>query len=123
MPRQRRGWAMRQAENTAIRHSPVMVSLLEPVLLNKIKAGPSYGYSLLTDLEAINMGTIHPGVVYRTLRDLEVLGWIESQWDTDQTQGPPRRTYRLTDQGENALNNWKNELQKVQQVISGLLDQ
>lgn len=123
MPRQRRGWAMRSAQNSMPGHSPVIISLLEPVLLSMIKENPRYGYSLLTDLEAINMGTIHPGVVYRTLRDLEALGWIESQWDTDQTQGPPRRTYRLTDQGENALNNWKNELQKVQQVISGLLDQ
>ncbi len=123
MPRQRRGWAMHSAQNSMPGHSPVIISLLEPVLLSMIKENPRYGYSLLTDLEAINMGTIHPGVVYRTLRDLEALGWIESQWDTDQTQGPPRRTYRLTDQGENALNNWKNELQKVQQVISGLLDQ
>lgn len=121
MPRQRRGWAMHHAENVEISHSPVIVSLLEPVLLSMIKENPRHGYSLLTDLEAINMGTIHPGVVYRTLRELEELGWITSQWDTDQTQGPPRRTYSLTSQGENALNNWRNELQKVQRIIADLI--
>jgi poly-beta-hydroxybutyrate-responsive repressor len=112
---------MHHLENVEITHSPVIVSLLEPVLLFMIKQHPRHGYSLLADLEAIKMGTIQPGVVYRTLHELEALGWIASQWDTDQTQGPPRRTYSLTSNGESALDNWRDELQKVQQIIADLL--
>jgi PadR family transcriptional regulator, regulatory protein PadR len=49
------------------------------------------------------MGTIHPSVIYRTLREMETLEWIVSDWDADQTQGPPRRIYELTAQGEAVL--------------------
>jgi DNA-binding PadR family transcriptional regulator len=67
------------------------------------------------------MNTLHPSVVYRTLREMEGLEWIQSDWETDQTQGPPRRTYRLTVQGEEALRNWQHELGKTQELISDLL--
>ena len=67
------------------------------------------------------MTTIHPSVIYRTLREMEGLEWIQSDWDTDQTQGPPRRIYRLTVQGEEALRNWQHELKKTQELISDLL--
>ncbi len=121
MPRQRRGWAMNHIETDQISHSPLIISMLEPVLLFLIKKEPRHGYSLLSDLSALDMGTIHPGVVYRTLRELEALGWIESYWDTDQTQGPPRRTYHLTDKGNLALINWQGELEKVNQIIKSIL--
>lgn len=104
-----------------IRHSPLTVSLLEPVLLALIHEQPRHGYTLLTDLEAMSMGTIHPSVVYRTLREMEGLRWIQSDWNTDQAQGPPRRIYRLTAQGKEALRNWQRELEKTQGLIERLL--
>ena len=123
MPRRRRGWAMQNYEGGEFTHSSLTIALLEPVLLNLIKLQPRHGYSLLSDLEAVNMGTIHPGMVYRTLRDFEDLGWIQSEWDSDQTQGPPRRVYSLTEAGEKALAHWQQELHKSQLVINDLLGQ
>lgn len=113
MPRHRRGWAM-GAENSErqTHHSPLVISILEPALLILLKEQARHGYTLLADLETLGMSTIHPSVVYRTLREMEGLEWIQSNWDTDQTQGPPRRIYRLTTQGESALRNWQNELIK-----------
>jgi PadR family transcriptional regulator PadR len=75
----------------------------------------------LSELNEIDMTTIHQSVVYRTLREMETLGWIESDWDTDQTQGPPRRTYRLTAQGEEALQYWTKELEKTNVIIDKLI--
>jgi PadR family transcriptional regulator PadR len=103
------------------RHSPLAISLLEPTLLILLKEQPRHGYTLLGDIETLGMTTIHPSVVYRTLREMERLEWIQSDWDTDQTQGPPRRIYRLTGQGEEALQNWQHELKKNQNLISDLL--
>lgn len=123
MPRRRRGWAMSDRENVETRHSPLTTALLEPVLLILLKQTPRHGYSLLPALESLNMGSIHPAVVYRTLRDMEYLGWISSQWDTDQSQGPPRRIYSLSEDGEFALQNWQSEMLKIQQIIAGLLDE
>jgi PadR family transcriptional regulator, regulatory protein PadR len=121
MPRHRRGWAMGGGPHNEDRHSPLAISMLEPALLILLKEQPRHGYTLLTDLDAIGMNTIHPSVVYRTLRELEGLEWIQSDWETDQTQGPPRRTYHLTVQGEEALQNWQHELEKTQGLIAQLL--
>lgn len=121
MPRRRRGWALDQHDEQQIYHTPLTVSLLEPSLLILIKKQARHGYTLLSDLETLGMGTIHPSVVYRTLREMEELGWIVSEWTTDQTQGPPRRTYRITVEGDVALVNWQQELKKAERLIAKLI--
>lgn len=122
MPRNRRGWAFDQSnEPGASTHTPLTVSLLEPALLILINEKDQHGYSLVSELESLGMGTIHQSVIYRTLREIEMLGWIHSDWQTDQTQGPPRRVYRLTDLGKNILTSWKNELEKVRMNIDQLV--
>ncbi len=120
MPRHRRGWAF-ESRNGENRHSPVTIAMLEPALLVLLEQKPQHGYTLLADLEKMGMATLHPSVVYRTLREMEELEWIQSDWETDQTQGPPRRVYRLSIQGEKALQNWRYELSKTQNIITHLL--
>ncbi|MBP8856510.1 MAG: helix-turn-helix transcriptional regulator [Anaerolineaceae bacterium] len=122
MPRRRRGWAFHGEGESLSSHTPLTVSLLEPALLFLIHEQARHGYTMLQDLNQLGMGTIHPSVVYRTLRDMEVLTWIASDWDTNQTQGPPRRTYRITQTGEEALRNWKRELVHAQDMIARLLE-
>jgi PadR family transcriptional regulator PadR len=112
---------MGNGQNDENRHSPLSNTLLEPVLLTLLKEKPRHGYSILSDLVALGIDTLHPSVVYRILRDLEELEWIQSDWENDETQGPPRRVYRLTTTGEDALRNWQNELKKKQDLISTLL--
>lgn len=104
------------------KHTPLTISMLEPALLILLKEQPRHGYTLLTDLEALGMGSIHPSVVYRTLREMENLTWVQSNWQTDHTQGPPRRTYTLTFQGEEAIETWRRELNKTRSLISQLLE-
>jgi len=104
------------------RHSPLMTSMLEPAALVLLGEQPRHGYTLLADLGALGMGTLHPSVVYRTLREMEGLGWVQSNWEMDQTQGPPRRIYHLTLQGEAALQHWKQELEKTGKLIQQLLE-
>lgn len=120
-PRHGRGWAMGGGPQHENRHSPVTISILEPALLILLKEQPRHGYTLLSDLETMGMSTIHPSVIYRTLREMEGLEWIQSDWETEKTQGPPRRNYRLTPQGEEALQNWRYELEKNKDLISQLL--
>ncbi len=121
MPRHRRGWALERNNNQEQSHSPLSNSLLEPALLILLQEKPRHGYTLLVDLGSMGISTIHPSVVYRTLREMEELEWIQSDWETDQTQGPPRRNYHLTVQGEEALRYWQQELSKSKALISDLL--
>jgi len=121
MPRHGRGWAMRGGLRNENRHSPIAISLLEPALLVLLKEQPRHGYTLLFELDKLGVAQIHPSVVYRTLREMEEMQWIQSNWETDQTQGPPRRTYRLTAQGDETLNYWKQELERTNEIILQLL--
>jgi PadR family transcriptional regulator, regulatory protein PadR len=121
MPRHRRGWGVEGGLDCHRRHTPLTVSMLEPALLILIKEQPRHGYTLMGELDALGMATFHPSVVYKTLREMEELEWIESNWDMSQTQGPPRKTYQLTRLGEEVLKNWAIELGKAQETIAKLL--
>jgi DNA-binding PadR family transcriptional regulator len=64
---------------------------------------------------------LHPRVVYRTLRSMEENGWITSDWDDQETQGPPRRVYSLTDLGNEALKSCIQTLRQTRDQISDLI--
>ena len=117
MPRYRRGLAISQQTAEQELLSPLMGSLIEPALLILLKKKPQHGYNLLDNLGSLGLSTPHPSVVYRILRDMEILQWIHSQWDAEDTQGPPRRIYSLTSNGEIALQNWLSEMQKAGELI------
>lgn len=88
---------------------------VEPVLLLGLKEkGRSYGYHLSGDLakHAFTDGAIEKAVLYRTLRRLEINGFVTSDWDTGQP-GPARRVYALTDDGDAHLREWAQVLAKV----------
>ena len=121
MPRHKRGWNMENGHRHEKRRTSLKVSLVEPALLTLISQSARHGYSLLADLEALGLDSLHPSVVYRTLRQMEDLEWIDSEWDTDNEQGPPRRIYNLTRIGQAALDTWQEELVKAQDSIHQLL--
>lgn len=97
--------------------------LLEPALLAILSQGDMHGYPLLEQVESLGLSGFHPSVVYRILREMEEVGWVSSIWDREQTQGPPRRVYTLTEDGKVALHEWKKHLGQAQGVISRLLEQ
>jgi len=81
---------------------------LEPVVLLLLKEkGRSYGYDLSADLErhALTDAEIERAALYRTLRQLERNANVVSRWDTE-NDGPARRVYKLTAQGERHLEEW-----------------
>jgi PadR family transcriptional regulator PadR len=97
------------------------VRMLEPVLLLRLHHGPTHGYTLLEQLGEFGLGDLNPSVVYRALRDMEEREWVTSTWDEEQTQGPPRRVYRLTALGDEVLGQHTQELQKARGMIDRLL--
>lgn len=121
MPGRRRGWAAHHQNADGSQHSPLSSALLEVVLLTLIDKQAQHGYTLLMSLPLFGIHTIHPSVVYRILREMETLGWIQSDWDAAETQGPPRRIYTTTPAGKAALKNWQVELEKTQKTIAELL--
>jgi PadR family transcriptional regulator PadR len=64
---------------------------------------------------------MNPTAVYRALRDMEARGWVVSHWEDQETQGPPRRIYEMTDLGDEALRAWSEDLERTRDTIDGLL--
>jgi poly-beta-hydroxybutyrate-responsive repressor len=95
--------------------------MLEPALLLLLHHGPAHGYTLMEQLGEFGLGSLNISVVYRALRDMEEKDWVTSTWDEEQTQGPPRRVYRLTSLGDEVLGWWTQDLQETRGMIDHLL--
>jgi PadR family transcriptional regulator PadR len=80
---------------------------VEPFVLAMLARGDTYGYAILGRLEEMRVsnGPLDVGLVYRTLRDLERDGLVSSSW-SEESAGPRRRAYLLTDDGTRALDDW-----------------
>jgi PadR family transcriptional regulator PadR len=97
------------------------VRMLEPALLLLLHQGEAHGYMFLEQLEEFGLSGLNPSVVYRSLRDMEERGWVGSTWDEEETQGPPRRVYHITAEGDEALRLWSRELKEARARIDHLL--
>ena len=96
--------------------------MMRPALLLFMLEGPAHGYELMARLEAFGLEGIDPSQIYRALRDLEAEGAVQSTWDDEKTQGPPRRVYTLTGMGFEFLKQHVNDLRAMRGRISKLLD-
>jgi PadR family transcriptional regulator PadR len=108
-------WRQRGCSRRAVR-------FLEPTLLLLLHLGSAHGYTLLNELGAFGLEEIDPSVLYRALREMDERGWVLSSWEEEQTQGPPRRVYRLTALGNEVLGWWTSDLRETAQMIHHLLD-
>jgi DNA-binding PadR family transcriptional regulator len=97
------------------------VRLLEPALLLLLHHGPAHGYTLKERLAEFGLAEINSSAVYRALREMEANGWVASAWDSEQTQGPPRRVYRLGAAGNDVLRRWAYDLQDTRCRLDHLL--
>jgi DNA-binding PadR family transcriptional regulator len=94
---------------------------MEPALLLLLHHGPAHGYTLSEQLGEFGLGDLHPSAIYRALRDMEERGWVSSAWDEEETQGPPRRVYHLTNVGDEVLRFWTEDLRNTQDMIGHML--
>jgi len=111
---QGRRWRQRGYSRRAVR-------FLEPTLLLLLHHGPGHGYTLIDGLEAYGLQDVDPSAVYRALRGMEEKEWVASSWDEQQTQGPPRRVYRLTELGDEVLRWWIRDLKDTRTMIEDVL--
>jgi len=82
----------------------------------------SHGYELLDQLGSFGFdsGRLDSSIVYRDLRDMEATGLIESYWDDD-SKGPKRRVYRISEEGLMCLEEWMASLGTVAEQINQLI--
>jgi poly-beta-hydroxybutyrate-responsive repressor len=96
---------------------------VEPVLLFLLKRkGRAYGYELVSEVPALALtdAEIEAAALYRTLRQLEKNGCVQSEWDT-RHGGPARRVYALTPRGEEHLEEWVDDLEHMSGAMTRLV--
>lgn len=111
--RQRR-WRRRGYSRRAVR-------FLEPTLLLLLHHGPDHGYTLIERLGDYGLDEIDTSAVYRALRGMEEKDWVVSAWEEEETQGPPRRVYHLTELGDEVLRWWTRDLKETRGMIDEIL--
>ena len=89
---------------------------LVPVILLSLREWNSYGYELMERASAFGFEAMNPGTLYRTLRQMEKEGVVESSWETSRG-GPARRMYTITDAGRSYLDFWAKSLEQYQQTM------
>lgn len=89
---------------------------LVPVILLSLRDWNSYGYELMERSTRFGFDAMNPGTLYRTLRQMEKDGIVESSWETSRG-GPARRMYSITDAGMNYLDFWAKSLEQYQRTM------
>ena len=73
--------------------------ILAPFVLLAVSLQRAHGYVIEDYLRALGLFGITMSTLYRTLRQMEKDGFLESTWEPGPT-GPARRVYTITDAGQ-----------------------
>lgn len=114
----------RKAGNGFTAYTGRIRRFLEPCILLALSQGDSHGYNLVEELKDFGFDRVpvDSSVVYRTLRRLDASGLAASSWDTDSPAGPPRRVYRLTEEGAKFLALWVADLEETERVLRRFIE-
>jgi PadR family transcriptional regulator PadR len=81
-----------------------------------------YGFELTRELAGADGLVTSEGTVYPLLARLRHEGLVETTWQ-ESSQGPPRRYYRLTDEGHQALDVFAAQWRRFRDAIDAVLDE
>lgn len=92
------------------------------LLLQLLEEKDMYGYELVKELEkrSCNEFTVKEGTLYPALHKLEKQEYIECYWQ-EQTKGPARKYYRITDAGKEMLLEKTEEWDNFVSVMNKLM--
>jgi PadR family transcriptional regulator, regulatory protein PadR len=113
--------AQKKQDRRRWRDSQGAMWFLEPALLLLLHHRTAHGYTLIDHLAEYDLQHLHPSVVYRTLREMEAHGWVDSAWDMEGGSGSPRRVYRLTASGDAVLRTYIEDMEQAHARIVDLI--
>jgi len=100
---------------------PLISATLKPIMLSILAEGEAYGYQIISRVQKMSKGQIQwtTGTLYPLLHRLEKGGLVASYW-RDVPNAPRRKYYRLTPQGEQALEREKGQWMEIQHMMAEL---
>ena len=92
--------------------------VLEYCTLSVLSKGDAYASEIIKELKTAELIVVE-GTLYPLLTRQKNAGLLSYRWE-ESTQGPPRKYYRLTEKGQNALNeldkSWKKLTQSIEKI-------
>ena len=82
---------------------------------------PLYGYQIAKELEGFGEVPVKQGTLYPVLRSLEAGGLLTSEVEPS-ISGPPRRYYRVTEEGRQAMGLWQGSWIRTREFIDAVLE-
>ncbi len=89
---------------------------LQYCVLAVLDESERYGFDLVRALGEVDGMVTSEGTIYPLLSRLRRDGLVESTWRESPT-GPPRRYYRLTDAGQEALDAFRSEWRRFRDAV------
>ena len=90
--------------------------MLIPYVLLAVSLQRAHGYLIEEYLRGLGFLSLEMSTLYRTLRQLEKDGLLDSSWEPGPA-GPARRVYNLTDAGRAWLDSWAGVLEAYRGMI------
>ena len=97
----------------------LLKGVLEGCVLEIISRDTTYGYDITQRLRTLGFADVVEGTVYTILVRLEKNGLVDTE-KKPSAVGPPRKFYRLTDQGKAELQNFWSRWDFVSSKINEL---
>jgi PadR family transcriptional regulator, regulatory protein PadR len=89
---------------------------LQYCVLSVLAGSERYGFELVRSLGEVDGMVTSEGTIYPLLSRLRRDGLIESTW-RESPSGPPRRYYRLTERGNEALDAFRSEWRRFRDAV------
>jgi PadR family transcriptional regulator, regulatory protein PadR len=102
------------------RRSQLLRGVLDLCLLAVVEEEPAYGYEMTKRLRARGLSIVGEGSIYPLLGRLERDGLVDT-YRAASNGGPPRKYYRLTDDGRRALAAGVTEWQAARDAVDAVL--
>ncbi|MDR1606902.1 MAG: PadR family transcriptional regulator [Deltaproteobacteria bacterium] len=90
-----------------------LTKLVKPLVMTFLAKGQLHGYALQRLLESQGgfvQGPPDLSGIYRSLKEMESQGYVESSWIANESSGPPKKCFTLTESGRACLAMWKKTL-------------
>src|SRR3954462_9334207 len=110
----------RRSSDTAALPSQLRRGVLEFCVLALLRGGERYAVELVQELGSKDGLVTSEGTLYPLLSRLRREGVVETTW-RESSEGPPRRYYRLTDDGHAALDAFSGEWERFRTSVDTLL--
>jgi PadR family transcriptional regulator PadR len=95
---------------------------LEYCVLALLSGGERYGFDLVRELSEVDGMVTSEGTIYPLLSRLRRDGLVTTTWQ-ESSSGPPRRYYKLSGAGEDALSSFSAEWARFRTAVDQLIGQ